>query len=371
MKEYQRCTRCVMDNASDPTISFDAVGHCNYCTDVLRRMPAEYFPNEEGKQRLDAMVAEIKETCKDDPYDCIVGVSGGIDSSYIIYWGWTQGLRMLAIHVDDGLDNPVATENLKKLVEKTGVTMVTIQPDMEEYRDILRSLLKGSLPNLAIAQDNLIIKSLQDYAEQQHIRYSLDGSNFAHESILERGHSVNACDKKFILAVQKKFGEQTIRHIKFSSLEDRYLRRHHASVIHLRPLNNMSYQLKGAIHELEEFCGFQYYGGKHYESILTRFLQCYYLPTKFGKDKRKSHYSSLIVSGQMTREEALELLEKPLYPTEALLQTDKQFLADYCGVTLATFESWLALPPREEYSMPHSVLNHMAPLVRKFRRFIE
>lgn len=166
MKEYQRCTRCVMDNASDPTISFDAVGHCNYCTDVLRRMPAEYFPNEEGKRRLDAMVAEIKETCKDDPYDCIVGVSGGIDSSYILYWGWTQGLRMLAIHVDDGLDNPVATENLKKLVAKTGVTMVTIQPDMEEYRDILRSLLKGSLPNLAIAQDNLIIKSLQDYAEQ-------------------------------------------------------------------------------------------------------------------------------------------------------------------------------------------------------------
>lgn len=108
-----------MDNASDPTITFDAEGHCNYCTDVLRRMPTEYFPNEDGKRRLDAMVAEIKETCKNDPYDCIVGVSGGIDSSYILYWGWTQGLRMLAVHIDDGLDNPIATENLRKLVEKT------------------------------------------------------------------------------------------------------------------------------------------------------------------------------------------------------------------------------------------------------------
>lgn len=371
MKQYQRCTRCVMDNASDPTITFDAEGHCNYCTDVLRRLPTEYFPNEEGKRRLSAKVAEIKDACKDDPYDCIVGVSGGIDSSYLLYWGWTQGLRMLAIHVDDGLDNPIATDNLKKLVEKTGVTMVTIRPDMAEYRDILCSLIKGSLPNLAIAQDNLIIKSLQDYAEQQHIRYSLDGANLAHESILERGRSINACDKKFILAVHKKFGEQPIRHIKFSSLTDRYLRRHHAPVIHLRPLNDMSYQLKGAIRELEEFCGFQYYGGKHYESILTRFLQCYYLPVKFGKDKRKSHFSSLIVSGQMTREEALELLKKPLYPSEELLQADKQFLADYCGASLDTFEEWLALPPRDEYSIPHSVLNHAAPIARKFRKLLE
>ena len=125
------------------------------------------------------MVAEIKETCKNDPYDCIVGVSGGIDSSYILYWGWTQGLRMLAVHIDDGLDNPIATENLRKLVEKTGVTMVIIQPDMAEYRDVLRSLLKGSLPNLAIAQDNLIVKALQDYAKENRIRYSLDGNNIA------------------------------------------------------------------------------------------------------------------------------------------------------------------------------------------------
>lgn len=371
MSDYQRCTRCVMDNASDPTITFDAGGHCNYCSDVLRRMPTEYFPNEEGKRRLDAMVAEMKESCKDDPYDCIVGVSGGIDSSYILYLGWKYGLRMLAVHIDDGLDNPVATENLKKLIAKTGVEMVVIQPDMDEYRDILRSLFKGSLPNLAIAQDNLIMKALQDYAEEHHIRYSLDGANFAHESILERGRSVNACDKKFILAVHKKFGEHPIRHLEFLSLTDWYIKRHRAPVAHLRPLNYISYNLQDVIHELGDFCGFQYYGGKHYESILTRFLQCWYLPTKFGKDKRKSHYSSLIVSGQMTREEALEKLEQPLYPSEELLRADKQFLADYCGVSLDTFESWLDLPTREEYSMPHSLLNHAAPLARKFRKLIE
>lgn len=371
MKKYQRCVRCVMDNASDETITFDAQGNCNYCSDVLKRIPTEYFPNEEGQRRLESIFAEIKATCKDDLYDCIVGVSGGIDSSYILYLGHQYGLRMLAVHVDDGLDNPVAVSNLKKLIEKTGTTMVTIRPAMDEYKDILKALLKGGLPNLAIAQDNLIIKALQDYAEEHQIRYSLDGSNIAHESILERGHGVNACDRKFILAAHKRFGEMPIRQLEFLSLTDRYLKRHHRSVQHIRPLNFVDYRLKDTIHLLNEFCGFEYYGGKHYESILTRFLQCYYLPVKFGKDKRKSHYSSLIVSGQMTRDEALSLLDKPLYPTETLLQADKQFLADYLGVSLNTFEGYLAVPPREEYTIPHSILNHTAPIARKLRKFLE
>lgn len=371
MKTYQRCTRCVMDNASDTSITFDAQGRCNYCTDVLRRLPTAYFPNEEGARRLDAMVAEMKEACKNDPYDCIVGVSGGIDSSYLLYWGYTRGLRMLAIHVDDGLDNPVAAENIRRLAEKTGVELVTLRPDAEEYKDVLRAMLKGSLPNLAAAQDNLIIKALQDYAKENHIRYSLDGSNMAHESILERGRSVNACDGKFLRAVHKRYGERPLVHTQFLSLTDRYLKRRHSGVIHLRPLDNMPYDLRDAIRTLQDFCGFEYYGGKHYESILTRFLQCRYLPVKFGKDKRKSHFSSLIVSGQMTREEALALLEKPLYPSEELLRADKQFLADYCGVSLDTLEAWLALPPREERSLPHSFLNELAPLARRFRKLLE
>ena len=370
-ENYRRCTRCVMDNASDPTIRFDAQGHCNYCTDVLRRLPSSYFPNETGKKHLDAMMSRLKTDCKNDPYDCIVGVSGGIDSSYILYLGHQYGLRMLAVHIDDGLDNPIATENLRRLTEKADVEMVTIRPDMDEYKDVLKALLKGGLHNLAVAQDNLIIKALQDYAEANHIRYSLDGNNMAHESILERGHSVNACDGKFILAAHKRFGEIPIRNLRFMSLTDRYLKRHHTSVVHLRPLNEVNYDLHDAIHTLEDFCGFVYYGGKHYESILTRFLQCYYLPVKFGKDKRKSHYSSLIVSGQMTRDEALSLLDKPLYPTETLLQADKQFLADYLGVSLNTFEGYLAVPPREEYTIPHSILNHTAPIARKLRKFLE
>lgn len=136
-------------------------------------------------------------------------------------------------------------------------------------------------------------------------------------------------------------------------------------------MNYIPYELENAIRCLNEFCEFEYYGGKHYESILTRFLQCYYLPVKFHVDKRKSHYSSLIVSGQMKREEALEKLQQPLYPSQELLDQDKQFLADYMGISLEELESYIALPPKHQTDYPHSVLNHMAPVARKLRKFIE
>lgn len=369
---YQRCTRCVMDNASDSTIHFDSEGRCNYCSDVLRRMPEEYFPGEEGKRRLDAIFAEIREQAKNDPYDCLVGASGGIDSSYILYLGYQYGLRMLAVHIDDGLDNPTAVENLRKLTEKTGTELISVSPDREEYADLLKTLFKASVPNLALGQDNLIISALQNYGVRNHIKYSLDGSNFAHESILERNsRSVNACDKKFLFSVQKRFGSVPIRKLEFISLTDRYLKRHIAPMKHVRPLNYIRYDLDEAIHTLEEFCGFEYYGGKHYESILTRFLQCYYLPVKFGIDKRKSHFSSLIMSGQMTRDEAVERLAQPTYPSEELLREDKKFLADYMGISVAELDQYIALSPKNEKDYPHSLLNEVAPVARKIRKFIE
>lgn len=369
---YQRCTRCVMDNASDRTISFDTEGRCNYCSDILLRMQEEYFPDEEGKRKLDTIVAKIKEEAKNDPYDCLVGVSGGIDSSYILYMGHQYGLRMMAVHIDDGLDNPIAVENLHRLAKKTETELVFIRPDRKEYSDLLKTLFKASVPNLALGQDNLIISALQNHGVRNHIKYALDGANFAHESILERSdRGVNACDKKFLLSVQKRFGDVPIRKLEFISLTDRYLKRRTAPMKHIRPLNYIRYDLDSAIHTLEKFCGFQYYGGKHYESVLTRFMQCYYLPEKFGIDKRKSHYSSLIMSGQMTREEALKRLKQPLYPSEELLREDKRFLADYMMISVEEMERYISLPPKREQDYPHSILNHIAPIARKFRRFLE
>lgn len=368
---YQRCTRCVMDNASDRTIHFDKDGHCNYCNDIIRRMPSEYYPD--GEKKLLEIVEGIKEECKNDEFDCMVGVSGGIDSSYIMYLGYKYGLRMLAVHIDDGLDHEAAIENIRKLTEKTGAKSIKIEPKRDEYADILYSLFRASVSNLAIAQDNLIIKSLQEYGEKNNIRYILDGSNFAHESILERDRTgVNSSDRKYILSVHKRFGRIPVSALQFMSLTDRYIRRHMKGTFkHLRPLNYIDYRLDEAIDRLKDFCGFEYYGGKHYESILTRFMQCYYLPEKFGIDKRKSHYSSLIMSGQMSREEALERLEKPLYQSAEMLMRDKKFLAEYMDISLDELENMIAMPPKGEREYPHSWLNEAAPLARKFRKVLE
>ena len=183
---------------------------------------------------------------------------------------------------------------------------------------------------------------------------------------------MNSCDAKYILAIQREFGEIKIEKLKFMSLTDRYIRRHgRKKVKHIRPLNYIDYNVAKAIRELEGFCGFKYYGGKHYESILTRFMQCYYLPEKFGIDKRKSHYSSLIMSGQMTRKEGLEELKKPLYPDPKMLEDDKKFLAEYMGITVEELERCVELEPKRERDYKHSILNEIAPLARKFRRVLD
>lgn len=369
---YMRCNRCVMDNKSDSTITFDEKGVCNYCSDVKKRKDAEYFPNEAGKKQLDATMEKIKADCAADEYDCLVGASGGVDSSYILYKGWQYGLRMLAVHIDDGLDNPVAIENLEKLSAATGAKMVYIQPEREEYADIIYSLLKASVSNLAIAQDNLIAKGLQDYGDSHKMKYILDGSNFAHESILEREDRINSCDNTFILSIQKKFGRIPIKKLKFMTLTERYLFRHGAKKMkHIRPLNYMEYNTKKAIDELHYFCGFEYYGGKHYESILTRWMQCYYLPYKFGIDKRKSHFSSLIMSGQITREEALQQLEQPLYSSDEEMEKDMKFLADYMSISVDELQRCVDIPPKKMRDYKHSALNSLAPIARRMRKYIE
>ncbi len=360
-----------MDNAIDDTITFDDKGQCSYCNAALKRMPTEYFPD--GESKLKSIVDEIKKDCANDKYDCIVGVSGGIDSSYILYLGYKYGLRMLAVHINDGLDNPIATNNINNLIKATGCDYVSIEPDRKEYADVLYALFKASVNTLAIAQDNLIIKALQDYGVENKVKYILDGSNFAHESILEKGSTfINSGDKKFILGIHKRFGRVPLEKIEFMSFWGKYIkRRTNKSFKHIRPLNYIDYKLDKAIEELHEFCGFEYYGGKHYESILTRFMQCYYLPEKFGYDKRKSHYSSLIISGQMTREEALNKLDMPLYKSDDMRVADIKFLADYMGISIEEMERLIALPPKDNYEYPHSFVNNLAPIARKFRKFLD
>lgn len=366
---YQRCTRCVMDNTSDYTITFDEQGHCNYCNDVLNRMPSEYFPDGGGK--LDEMMSRLKEEGKGHKYDCIVGVSGGLDSSYVIYLGHKYGLRMLAVHIDDGLDTEISQKNVKDLCEKAGVELIYIRPDKEQYADLTLSFFKAAVPNLAVPQDNLLIQALHDITKEYGIKYSLSGANFAHECILERSTGINAMDKTHILAIHKQFGTKPIDKLRIGNLWSAYIGwRYFSPVVSLRPLDYIDYNKKRALEELKEFSGYNYYGGKHYESILTRFLQCYYLPVKYNFDKRKSHFSSLIVNEQMTREEAIEELKRPAYLSKELQEFDMNYLADYFGISREEFDKIVALPAKQHTDYPKSWLENFEGVARKFRRYI-
>ena len=369
--EYQRCTRCVMDNASDNTITFDAEGHCNYCNDVLARRDSEYFPDVRGKKTLDELIAKIKEQGRGKKYDCIVGVSGGLDSSYVLYMGYQYGLRILAVHIDDGLDTEIAKQNIRNLCEKAGVELINICPDKEQYADLMLAFFKASVPNLAMPQDNLLIQALHDIAKTKNIKYSLSGANFAHESILERSTGINAMDKTHILAIHKQFGTKPIDKLRIGNLWSAYIGwRYYSKVETIYPLNYIDYNKKRVLDELKEFSDYNYYGGKHYESILCRFLQCYYLPAKYNFDKRKSHFSSLIVDGQMTREDALEELKKPAYISDELKEADMNALADFFSISREDFEQIITLPAKQHTDYPMSWLERFEGVARKFRKFL-
>lgn len=357
MSEYRICRRCVMDTEGDPKITFDENGYCNYCTEALHLQGD--VPAQGDLSKVAERFAQIKEACKRDPYDCLVGVSGGLDSSYIIYLGHKFGLRMLGVHIDDGLDTEIAQKNIRALCEKSHITLRNISPDPEQYRDLTLSFFKASVPNLAIPQDNLILAALTDAVKEYHLKYLLHGGNFAMEGILQTGNTYTAADSVHIRAIQKQFSGKSIDKLRLTStFEDSVLKRLRKDVIRVQPLDLIDYRFDDAVRELREFCGYEFYGGKHHESILTRFMQCWYLPEKFGVDKRKSHLSSLIVSGQMTRAEALAQLACPKYSSEEMKEADFNALATFLGISREEFNALISQPPRSHDEFPKSFFSN-------------
>lgn len=371
MSEYRICKRCVMDTVGDPDITFDSKGYCNYCTDGLLRLQQMEFSAD--IEKLKRLFEKVKEDCKNDAYDCLVGVSGGLDSSYIIYLGHKYGLRMLGIHIDDGLDTELAKANIQNLCQKAQVHLITIQPDPEQYRDLTLSFFKAGVPNLAIPQDNLILAGLTDAAKEYKLKYLLHGSNVAMEGILQTGNSYTAADDVHIREIQKKFSGKPINKLRLlSTFENSIFRHFRRDLIRVKPLDMIDYRFDKAVQELEAFCGYKYYGAKHHESVLTRFMQCWYLPEKFEADKRKSHLSSMIISGQMTREEALERLEQPRYPSEEMKEADFNVLAKFLGLSREEFDKLISQPAHSHDEYPKSFLsNKMVPALLSVRARIQ
>ncbi|KMN40698.1 MULTISPECIES: N-acetyl sugar amidotransferase [Lysinibacillus] len=368
----QICTRCVMDNTSDETIIFKENGTCNYCNYALSRKDQVYFPNSMGNKKLKEMISLLKKEGKGKKYDCLMGISGGLDSAYLAYLGAEKwGLRILAVHIDDGFNTDVAAQNIEKLCNKyNNIDLVIEKPNEKQYMDIIKSFFRAGVPSLALPQDNVLQAYLNMYAKKFNLKYFLSGANFALESILQRGNAHIAADKVHIQDIHKKFGEIPLTSLPLITIFERYIGQRYISGIKtLRPLDYIEYNRKNAIQELSKNVGFNYYGGKHYESIFTKFVQVYYLPNKFNVDKRNSHYSSLIISNQMSRDEALIELEKPLFEEEQM-EKDIVLILDKIGMNKDEFERLMKEKGRSHSDYKVSALIKYKNIARKFRRIL-
>ena len=345
MREYQQCTRCVMDTNIDPLISFDENGYCSYCTKAFKRKETEYFPNAEGERRLQELLAEVKEYGKGKKYDCVMGLSGGLDSSYLAYLGHKWGLRVLAIHINDGFDTDISKENLRRLVEATGFDYLTVTPDERQFCDLTKGYMHAGVPNLAAPQDSILFAYLYAKMAKYNIRYFLTGGNFAGESIMEGRVNHSAGDARNIKDINKKFGYGPINKLKLTDYRVSYFYSKVYGQQTPHPLDYVDYNRDRAFKELYDLCGFQYYGRKHLENKLTAFLQLYWYPKRFNLDKRLGHQSSMIVSGQTTRERALEELKEPLYD-ETMMNEYITFIKDKLRISDSEFEAFMSGPIR-------------------------
>ena len=342
-KIIKRCQRCIIDDRSDKEIVFYEDGTCNYCREAFERKDKEYFPNEEGKRKLESLLAEVKRCGKGKKYDCIMGLSGGLDSSYLAYLGYKWGLRILAVHLDDGYDTEISRNNLKKLVEKTGFDYKVIAPDQEQFNALSLSFMKAGVPNIAIPQDNLIRAFLYKQMKKYKIKYFFSGFNFSLESILQRGNSYKNTDVRNMKDIHKKFFVQKIDKLDFISSTQLTIDKRLLGIKTVFPLNFVEYTRKKAFQELKDFCDFEYYGRKHLENIFTAFVQLYWLPKRFDFDKRTSHLSSMIISGQMTRDEALNELNEPIYD-EKMMHNYISLIKERMHLTDEEFEKIMSGP---------------------------
>jgi N-acetyl sugar amidotransferase len=359
------CTVCVMDE-SNPAIQFDANGQCNCCRDALQRKPYEWWPGPEGEARTQQMVSMLKKEGRGKPYDVMVGLSGGIDSAYLAHLASRKhGLRLLAVHVDGGWNSEPAVRNIESMVRGLGIDLHTYVVEWQEMRDLQVAFLQASVLNQDIPQDHAFFATLYRTAGKFGIRHFLSGVNFASESVVPPGFGHPSMDGGHARAIHQQFGAAPLKTYPFMSmLEFLWLTRVRKVLTVHRPLNYFNYDKEQARDELTREFGWRDYGGKHSESRFTKFYQDIYLPRKFNFDKRRLHLSSLIVSGQMTRDHALAELVQPISTPEQI-RRDVRFLAKKLGITMEELERLIEMPAVDHLVYPNGMRLHAASRAAK------
>lgn len=334
-------------DSTDPEITFDDQGVCNHCRHFDEVQSKQWFPGPEGEKRLNDIVARIKEEGADNEYDCILGLSGGVDSSYLALKLQELDLRPLVVHVDAGWNTELAVRNIENVVKYCNYDLHTHVMDWEEMRDLQLAYLKAGVANQDVPQDHAFFASMYHFSVKNKIKYIISGGNLATECVFPKIWHHSAMDAINLKYIHKEFGDIALVHYKTISFFRYYFAYpFYYGMRTILPLNLMPYDKNMALSELVDKVGYKPYRRKHGESIFTRFFQNYYLPQRFGYDKRKPHLSSMILSGQMTRDEAMVALQEPLYEPDELM-ADIQYFCKKLRISEAEFSQFMSVPLRD------------------------
>jgi N-acetyl sugar amidotransferase len=363
-KPYQQCTISVMDNIADPNITFDEKGICNYYYEYKAAEKDAVFTGLEGAKKLEEIAATIKKAGQGQQYDCIMGLSGGVDSTYIAMLAKKLGLRPLAVHFDNGWNSELAVQNIENIVNKLGIDLFTYVINWEEFKDLQIAYLKASVVDIEAITDHAIFATLYRLAGERKIKYILNGTNVHTEQTLPKTWVHPKADHINIKAIHKQYGTVPLKTFPFMDAKVKRYYQQMMGVQSVSILNLVEYNKKKVKDLIQKELGWRDYGGKHYESIWTRFYQGYILPTKFKIDKRKAHLSDLIFGGQMTKEEALEELKKPGYD-EAQFKVDFEFVLKKFGFTREEFTALMNQPARSHYDFDYEMpVDQRYPLLK-------
>lgn len=336
------CKRCLFDETT-PNFSLDADGICNVCRSFEKRVlpvPGEF----------ERVVEKIK-TAK-NKYDCLIGISGGVDSCYVTYLAWKHGLRPLVVHFDNGWNAETAVKNIKAIISKTGFDYETYVIPWPEFRDLQRAFFKAGVIDIEMLTDHAIMAVMLGLAEKNDIPYVLSGTNVATENGMPKGWNWMKLDLRNIKAIHRRFGERSIKNFPTISLWSALWRlRVKKKPVFLEPLNMINFRKDEAVATLKSEFGWMDYGGKHFESVFTKFYQAYILPKKFNVDKRRMHLSALIRNGELSKQDAHKQLSLPLY-NEEVFSIDRDYILKKLGFSREEFDAFMNATPVPHDSYP-------------------
>ena len=356
------CKNCIMDT-SDVEIIFDNQGVCNHCHRYYEELPKRVFTGVVAEKKLADIVKRIQLKGEGRAYDCIIGVSGGVDSTYVAYLTKKLGIRALAVHFDNGWNSELAVSNIEKVLKKLDIDLYTYVIDWEEFKDLQLSFLKASTPDGEIPTDHAINALLFREASNRGIKYIINGMNFATESMAVKMWAYGHSDWKYIKAVQRKFGSKSLRKYPYYTFMNLFYWTFIKRIKVVSILNYIDYNKDEVMKIIEDKLDWVYYGGKHYESVYTRFFQGYILPVKFRIDKRKGHLSDLIRSGQISRLEAITELKKVGYDEEMRMM-DTPFVLKKLGLEESEFNKIMNENPKSFLDYPNNY-----KIIVRFKKF--